>query len=74
MYKFSAPRFFGFSLSYIKDENDDNRRKAEFELSTAGSRAIHIDLRRRWGWVIREERFGGGDDGGVEGTRTNLVD
>ncbi|CAN6707604.1 unnamed protein product [Malus baccata var. baccata] len=58
MYKFSAPRFFGFSLSYIKDENDDDKHKAESELSTTGGIAIH--------------RFGGRD--GVEGTRTNLVD
>ncbi|RXH98904.1 hypothetical protein DVH24_011229 [Malus domestica] len=66
MYKFSAPHFFGFSLSYKKDDNDDDRRKAESKLSTADGMAIHINLRRGWGWVIGEERFGGGDDGGVE--------
>ncbi|KAB2602322.1 protein SUPPRESSOR OF FRI 4-like [Pyrus ussuriensis x Pyrus communis] len=74
MYKFSAPRFFGLSLTYIKDENDDDRHKAESELSTAGGMAIHVDWRRGWGWVIEEERFGGGYDGGVEGTGMNLID
>ncbi|TQE09744.1 hypothetical protein C1H46_004701 [Malus baccata] len=49
MYKFSAPRFFGFSLSYIKDENDDDKHKAESELSTAGGMAIHVDLMRDGG-------------------------
>ncbi|TQD88839.1 hypothetical protein C1H46_025622 [Malus baccata] len=74
MYKFLALRFFGFSLSYIKDENDDDMSKAKSELSTADDMAIHVNWRRGWGWVIREERFGEGDNGGVEGTGTNLVD
>ncbi|KAB2620079.1 hypothetical protein D8674_037039 [Pyrus ussuriensis x Pyrus communis] len=33
MYKFLASRFCEFSLTYIKDENDDDRRKAESKLS-----------------------------------------